>query len=252
MFYQHKRVFSLDWVNSNLSYTYLTVFFSMKYLPLLSEADNDNEFALSAHSAIDDDGDGAVDFDADVENPFSMNSYAMNAMTTQSTTSIVDSKTYQVESSSKFGQFCRECCGINLQSDNARVRRRKYCLTTVEVAAAITCCYWFEKIIHNKFCNFLFKCNCTWTWAGGWDNCNVWNTNGGPKCPWCTARITVSWTTDYLLFAIMLLTYFVALYNRRKIDLTLRWCLPVLMYFLVGTLVGYLFKVTGSYPYFIW
>jgi len=150
-----------------------------------------------------------------------------------------------------FGEFCMQCSAVQ-DTDDLPLRRRKYCLTATEASVAVTFCFWFERIIHNKFCDFLFKCNCTWTWAGGWDDCNVWNQVGAPRCPWCTARANVSWTTDYLLFALMVISYFTALRLRKRIDITARFALPVVVYFLVGTLVGYLFKATGSYPTFIW
>lgn len=153
---------------------------------------------------------------------------------------------------SGFGaSFCMQCSGVQ-DGDDAPLRRRKYCLTITEASVAVTFCFWFEQIVHNKFCDFLFKCNCTWTWAGGWDDCNVWNQVGAPRCPWCTARANVSWTTDYLLFALMVIAYFTALRLRKRIDITARFALPVVVYFLVGTLVGYLFKATGTYPTFIW
>jgi hypothetical protein len=147
--------------------------------------------------------------------------------------------------------LCAKCCDVN-EDDDEPLRRKKYCLAAAEVSVATTLCYWFERIIHNKFCDFLFKCNCTWTWAGGWDNCNVWNNQGLPRCPWCTARANVSWTTDSLLFALMLTTYLTALRFRKRIDITARFALPIIIYFLVGTLVGYIFKATGTYPTFIW
>ena len=30
----------------------------------------------------------------------------------------------------------------------------------------------------------LFRCNCTWPWAGGAAHCNIHHATG-PKCPWC-------------------------------------------------------------------
>ena len=157
-----------------------------------------------------------------------------------------------------FFTFCHACSGVEA-TDTPQEARTKAAATAAEATAAITCCYWFERIIHNKFCNFIFRCNCTWTWAGGWDDCNVHNTVGAPKCPWCTARANVSWTTDSLLFVLMALTFVLCLYRRAKpqsrldrfANVALRWAAPVLVYFLAGTFVGWIFKATGSYPTFI-
>lgn len=73
--------------------------------------------------------------------------------------------------------FCINCCGIVEQEDygNINVLRQKIILGSVEVIFGLQYCYWFQVIIHNKFCNFLFKCGCTWEWDGGWKDCKYHN-----------------------------------------------------------------------------
>ena len=147
--------------------------------------------------------------------------------------------------------WCQECCGVD-NVDAPFERRKKMCWTALEVGTGTTFCFWFERIIHNPFCNWLFKCGCTWNWDGGWNRCNVFNTVGAPKCPWCTAASNVSWTTDHFLFALMTLTFLFLLRHRKRVDMVVRWTAPIVVYFGVGTLIGWIFKVTGSYPIFIW
>ena len=48
--------------------------------------------------------------------------------------------------------------------------------------------YAFMKVFHDPFCGFTLGCGCSWTWAGGWANCNVHNKDG-PRCPWCVAFV---------------------------------------------------------------
>ena len=207
-------------------------------LPLGVDPD---EVPVSVHSASD---------DQDADNPFSVNyrPVANDGDDDKQTPMLaVDS----FEPSGGYCDMCHACCAVDVRVDPPAVRRRKYCSTAFEAAAATTFCYWFERIIHNPFCNFIFKCGCTWNWDGGWDRCNVFNTVGAPKCPWCTAAQNVSWTTDSLLFALMVLTYFSLLANRKRVDAAARWAAPVLVYFAAGTLVGWLFKITGSYPVFV-
>ncbi|CAJ1394435.1 unnamed protein product [Effrenium voratum] len=96
-------------------------------------------------------------------------------------------------------------------------------------------CETFQQVVHNKFCNLLFRCNCTWEWAGGWDNCNVHNATG-PRCPWCVARQSISWTTDCLPLALMLLTFAEA--NCRGWPWLLQLLLPVLSFLLLGHLAS--------------
>ena len=148
--------------------------------------------------------------------------------------------------------FCQDCCGIDgPQDDTEAVVRKKYLLGSIEAVFGLNFCYWFQVIIHNKFCNFLFKCGCTWNWDGGWKDCNVHNVEG-PRCPWCCARSNVSWTTDYMLTAFMIITYFYLLSKRKTFigHPLFRLIAPILVYFAVGTLVGACFLV-GGYPYFV-
>ena len=206
--------------------------------------DRDNSRRLSG--SIQDGGGGSV------------GEQALSASMVKMTTEPTEGAAAATTKASWAMDFCHTCAGITPQ-DPASERKAKAARCVVEVSCGVTCCYWFERIIHNKFCNFLFKCNCTWTWAGGWNDCNVHNTSGLPKCPWCTARSNVSWTTDSLLFVLMTLTFLVCLYFRpppasrldKVANVTLRWAAPVIVYFLAGTFVGWLFKVTGSYPTFI-
>lgn len=148
--------------------------------------------------------------------------------------------------------FCQDCCGIDGHPDETEVVvRRKYLLGSLDAIFGFNFCYWFQVVIHNKFCNFLFKCGCTWDWDGGWNDCNVHNPTG-PRCPWCCARSSISWTTDYMLTAFMIITYIYLLSKRKTFfgHPLFRLIVPVLVYFVVGTVVGACFLV-GGYPYFI-
>lgn len=149
--------------------------------------------------------------------------------------------------------FCQDCCGVDLQQNESKdVTNKKYFLGFIEAILGINYCYWFQVIIHNKFCNFLFKCGCTWNWDGGWTNCNVHNTEG-PRCPWCCARASISWTTDYMLTALMIVTYIFLLSKRKKHLIGhpfFRLVAPIVVYFTTGIIVGACF-LTGGYPYFI-
>ena len=152
----------------------------------------------------------------------------------------------------KLNSFCRDCCKIDHQhQEYSETIRWKYGLGMAEAIFGINYCYWFQTIIHNQFCNFLFKCGCTWNWDGGWKDCNVHNTEG-PRCPWCRARASISWTTDYLLTFLMTFTYIYLLSKRKKImgHPICRLLCPILIYFVFGVIVGAFFLWDG-YPYFI-
>ena len=46
-------------------------------------------------------------------------------------------------------------------------------------------CSLLNQIVHSPWCNLMFGCGCRALWNGGWRDCNVHRTDGGPRCPWC-------------------------------------------------------------------
>ena len=120
-----------------------------------------------------------------------------------------------------FWTFCHDCADTS--SEEAKrdlpTYKSKLLKTTSEVALMGAFVYGFDWLMHDKFCNFLYQCGCTYIFAGGWDDCNVHNASG-PKCPWCMASASVAWTTVYLGQAVMFLTYLAMLRNRRTVKHT--------------------------------
>ena len=152
----------------------------------------------------------------------------------------------------KFMNFCHQCAGIEDQVDDEDEYMKKMILTGLEAGVAGTYCWFFERIIHNSYCDFIYDCHCTWTWAGGWDDCNVHNTEGKPKCPWCLARESVEWTTNILPFFCMIVAYLYTLYHRKRCDYVVaRFLFPPMIYFIVGALVGLVFFIASDYNYFL-
>jgi hypothetical protein len=87
----------------------------------------------------------------------------------------------------------------------------------LEALVALGGCYGFDYALHNQYCALIFQCGCTWPWAGGSSHCNIHNTVGGPKCPWCMASPeTVFWTRDTTTVALMFLGYAVTAYLHQR------------------------------------
>ena len=154
-----------------------------------------------------------------------------------------------------FMNFCHQCSKIDeadLQTMNEEEYSKKLLYTGIESAVMGAYCYWFQFIIHNKFCNTIFRCGCTWNWDGGWVDCNYHNTDGSPKCPWCKARASVAWTTTFLPFVLMFMTYMYTLYHRKKRDYVLfRIAASTLTYFISASFVGLIFFLADKdYPDF--
>ena len=60
--------------------------------------------------------------------------------------------------------FCK-LCDIN-EFDSKKIVYKKIALSSIELILITIYCQYFNNIIHNPYCNFLFKCRCTWTWKG--------------------------------------------------------------------------------------
>lgn len=73
-----------------------------------------------------------------------------------------------------------------------------------------------DTLFENKYCDFMFHCGCTWNWAGGWNQCNVYN-NSLPdrlKCPFCNAKGSVVILTLFYLWTIVLYWIIFAIQKR--------------------------------------
>ena len=86
---------------------------------------------------------------------------------------------------------------------------RPWPLAVLELAVVAGYVYLFDWVFHNPVCDLMFRCGCTWNWAGGWDACNVHNPPGdGPHCPWCEARKNSAWTTTWLVRGVAVASYY--------------------------------------------
>ncbi len=162
---------------------------------------------------------------------------------------------YTTPTCGSFLKFCHQCSNIDeqdAQTMHEDVYSKKLLYTGIESAVAGGYCYWFQFIIHNKYCNTIFRCGCIWNWEGGWVDCNFHNTDGSPKCPWCKARASIAWTTTFLPFVLMFMAYIFTLYHRKNYDyILLRFTVSTLVYFVSASLVGLIFFLADKdYPDF--
>lgn len=105
-------------------------------------------------------------------------------------------------------------------SNSSLLLRRAFASVTASVMTVSTArMYWVDLSLfclvawgvmvlgHDKLCGTVMRCGCTFPWLGGWANCNVHNTLGGPRCPWCTAPFWVSLISQKSCMVIMIVAY---------------------------------------------
>lgn len=140
-------------------------------------------------------------------------------------------------------------------------------LWALEAVVVLVVDYAFLWVFHNPYCGLLFRCGCTWNWAGGWTKCNVHNPTG-PRCPWCDAGPKSLWTVeDRTVLALMFVGWAtVAVIGARKVaaapeaskaKLRRRWGViravtPAIVFLLHGLIAGVAFIWGTGYPYFLW
>jgi hypothetical protein len=103
-----------------------------------------------------------------------------------------------------------------------------------------------------KYCDFIFRCGCTWAWAGGVSKCNIHNPDG-PHCPWCAATFPATLAIGPLTQASLIISYFLFEWFKwphfKRVWLKL--LLSIAMFFGVGLVSALIFKLATDYPYFL-
>lgn len=100
------------------------------------------------------------------------------------------------------------------------------------------------------YCDFLFKCGCTFPWQSGVDLCNVYQANS-PHCPWCEDRSLV---LQIVPFVLVIAGQFAAVvFVDRKFHLSIVWLflVGVAVFFILGALNGWFFRWLDNYPFFV-
>ena len=173
--------------------------------------------------------------------------------------------------------------GIELSADrgNRFDGWRRRAAVAVELGLAAAGCYGIDKIFHNPYCGVIFRCHCTWPWAGGAAHCNIHNPTG-PRCPWCNVRNGplrwLAWgindiTTIVLMFVVYCVTWAVqqscarrsgpmtfARFDRKQAmcdalavrRFGVRVLAASVTFLLLGLSLGLVFYLGTDYPCFLW
>jgi hypothetical protein len=92
---------------------------------------------------------------------------------------------------------------------NKALRHSWWIWRCIELALVVALSMAIYAIFHNPTCDWMFKCGCTWDWDGGWDRCNIHNPEP-PHCPFCSGDPIATWTTSYLVVAMMIVGFYPA------------------------------------------
>eukprot|EP00965_Chrysotila_dentata_P152831 5051528-Pleurochrysis_carterae.AAC.1 len=123
-----------------------------------------------------------------------------------------------------------------------------------EVVTIVSGCTVFDYAFHNVYCAALFRCGCTFPWAGGASGCNIHNVHG-PRCPWCNVLnsnlfLLAPLITDHFTVLLMCCAYYVARY--RSLSFEKRLAIAAATFLGWGFIMGALFYLLTDYPCFLW
>jgi len=123
-----------------------------------------------------------------------------------------------------------------------------------EVVTVVSGCTVFDYAFHNVYCAALFRCGCTFPWAGGASGCNIHNVHG-PRCPWCNVLnsnlfLLAPLITDHFTVLLMCCAYYVARY--RSLSFEKRLAIAAATFLGWGFIMGALFYLLTDYPCFLW
>jgi len=149
----------------------------------------------------------------------------------------------------------------NIQSEDPHVHKHRkktihiktWIRVGIELIIAFFFTYGFDTLFENKLCDLIFRCGCTWNWAGGSDKCNIHHTDG-PKCPFCGSQGIYVFFTKF--WVIMFVSYGIMLFYsvlKRKDNLcagAIRVICSMAIYFVSGALIGLAFKLSTGYPHY--
>jgi hypothetical protein len=104
-------------------------------------------------------------------------------------------------------------------------------------------------IIVTPLCGFLFQCGCDWPWLGLDSNCNFYQPDVVPQCPWCASMITGIFSTVLTGFmGIYVSTISISLTNLNVIkEMAIRTLSGVFVYVLLVTPIASLAAFFQNY-----
>jgi len=142
--------------------------------------------------------------------------------------------------------------GINTQNNYISYwRGRSPTLIVLEFLIIILSTYAFSFLFTTPYCGFLYRCGCTWVWSGGVNKCNVHNTVGMPKCPWCIAPPNLGWIPMY---GIPILVVIICCFVAFRFPKQRYWIVPfvgLLSWLVLEFCCALVWKLATGYPYFV-
>mmetsp|Transcript_21063 Transcript_21063/g.53325 ORF Transcript_21063/g.53325 Transcript_21063/m.53325 type:complete len:199 (+) Transcript_21063:56-652(+) len=107
------------------------------------------------------------------------------------------------------------------------------------------------------YCGLLFRCGCTWVWAGGIERCNIFDPEA-PSCPFCTLSSALAWIPQWGTALLSIFTTLCVCWIPQRLSLhrlgwLVRVLLPIACFFVYTFLLALIVKLASPhYPYFLW
>lgn len=100
-------------------------------------------------------------------------------------------------------------------------------------------------LLYN-LCDVLFRCGCTWAWAGADRACNV-HHESPPHCPWCSH----GWAGFLWVPAAILAAETLAIWGLRRKGTPARLLGAAIAFLVTGVAAGLVSALADGYPHFL-
>ncbi|MFQ5770636.1 MAG: hypothetical protein ACE5HX_08875 [bacterium] len=107
----------------------------------------------------------------------------------------------------------------------------------------------FTAIFITPFCSLMYRCGCTFLWAGAADYCNIYQA-GRHHCPWCQSQnpFLISLPGLIIISGQLFSLYFFT--RKWKLSYLKLIVFGVFSFLVFGAAVGYVYKWYFDYPHF--
>jgi len=129
--------------------------------------------------------------------------------------------------------------------------KRDWVFLALEFVVVVALCFSLSYVFSTPYCGALFRCGCTWIWAGGSDKCNVHNPTG-PHCPWCTAPPFLRAFPKLVTPVFDLIVTGGLIYRFPQRRLVIYAIVPVAFWLVFNLIYGAIMRSAYDYPYFLW
>lgn len=110
----------------------------------------------------------------------------------------------------------------------------------------------FAAVFITPFCGWVYRCGCTYLWAGIARRCNI-HDPATPNCPWCLGDSPLLLFLPLLLIVAGQCAVLWGLHRGAAPSAVVLTLVGVVSFFVLGGVLAFIYKLVAGYPhFFLW